>query len=372
MRRVCKSTAEARLLFVVDEHDEDSVHGDVLAFNVTRTDRSFGTYLLTNAFFRHILESPAYSRCKYIGRSDDDSAFHVQQTLATMQSLDMSLLSSSSSSIRGSGTSGESGRARHLVFGPMREWYMWNRHSMMPECWWPGPGLSIVVRNASGRFPSAAPTKFCAERLLTAQERGCTVVGPYPFAKGPLAVMSRELVRDVILPRLRADEEWALSAASAKLRSRRAIIFDDIYYGALIYSALRERPLTLVDAPLSEYQNVKIKPGRRRRRRPPPPALHARGQAIVYHKLKQPQRFQYVANRSLLEPLSGGTGGASRGTDWHAGRLECVSVPEEFSSPRRNGWFAEDVRSTGYHDCAQWRFCTYKGVAYPTPPYYRA
>ena len=353
------TTSRAQLRFVVDSPDEDSVYNDVLSFNVSSTTRPLGTYLLTNAFFRHVASSSEYAGTKFIGRSDDDSAFNATTLLTALLSIDAALLSSSSSS---SGSSSN----RHLVFGPLREWYIWNYHSMMPECWWPGPGLKLQVdRKVSS--PDAT-TAFCSNKLARAKERGASLVGPYPFAKGPLAIFSRELVRDVLVPKLGPDEAWTLSAASASLRSRHGIIYDDIYYGALIYKALHERPLTLVDAPLSEYQKSKPKLDRRGRPKRTPPALHPRGAALIYHKLKHPKRFDLVRNASLLASPS-----ATRdGTEWEASRLECVPLPDEFSAPRRKGWFAELVAEVHYKDCAAWRFCTYKELKYPTPPYYRA
>ena len=61
-------------------------------------------------------------------------------------------------------------------------------------------------------------------------------------------------------------------------------MYDDVYYSALVYEELCGKPLTLLRMPMSEYvverEPMRLQP------------------ALLFHKLKHPARFAWVANNS--------------------------------------------------------------------------
>ena len=106
--------------------------------------------------------------------------------------------------------------------------------------------------------------------------------------------------RIVRLPELAADEAWALGdrkrvplrnvvsgllhEARRGVHPRKAIVFDDIYFGYLCMRALASASLLLVNARLSEFDKSI------------PERFDKRG-ARIYHKLKTAERFG-VLNKS--------------------------------------------------------------------------
>uniref|UniRef100_A0A7S2HZT9 Uncharacterized protein n=1 Tax=Haptolina brevifila TaxID=156173 RepID=A0A7S2HZT9_9EUKA len=266
------------------ENDTDIEQGDLLVFSVPRNDRILGTYLLTNRFFRYAL---AQSGVSHIARADDDTVFdagaigHLLVNAAGMPW----------------------GASEDLVFGPYGEWYMWNRDPMLPSCFAYYSYRWYKARQVADEVAVNASAKPLARWQYECVAPG--IIGPFPYAKGPFVAYSRS-VAAAISTRFDADERLALGRDSKSqmadvygsiqpLKARRhpskSIVYDDVYYSALVFELYLNRSLTLVRAPLSEY--VKQRPMRLQ-------------PALVYHKLKHKDRFGYVSNHSEL---------------WGAGRL---------------------------------------------------
>lgn len=143
------------------------------------------------------------------------------------------------------------------------------------------------------------------------------------YAKGPLVAYALPVAR-ALVPRLLADEPLALNRSQRTLRDKvgnlqppdarnhpsRAILYDDVYYSALVFELFGGRDLTLVDAPFSEY--VKERPWR------------VQPGALIFHKLKHPRRFEWVRNNSA---------GLVAGRTWQANR----------SLGRRPPWLARPL-----------------------------
>ena len=324
-RRLCNATgAHVTLRFVLGSPDVDSRRGDVLTFAVARDDRRLGTFLLTNAFFRHALAQPGVT---HIARADDDAVFDAG-------AIGHALLFSRRMPWRA---------AEHLVFGPFGEWYMWNRETLTPACfayysfrWWTArqAARELEARRAAGGTPPPP------QQQLARSQYECVapnVVGPFPYAKGPFVAYSRA-VAAAMSRRFDADEKRALERHTRPLpdaygttrapghrhHPSRMIVYDDVYYASLVFELFGNRSLTLVRAPLSEY--VKERPQRLQR-------------ALVYHKLKHPKRFEYVANNSAALTTRDG---------WERGAL----CPKR----QRAGW----ARALSTHDvdcCSAWRGC---------------
>ena len=84
-------------------------------------------------------------------------------------------------------------------------------------------------------------------------------VGPFPYAKGPFVAYSLPLAR-ALVPRLKAGEAHALNrsglmlrGASGKLHKPRSawhpsthILYDDVYYNALLFELFSREPMLLV------------------------------------------------------------------------------------------------------------------------------
>ena len=198
------------------------------------------------------------------------------------------------------------------AFGPLGEWYMWDRASWSPSCFAYGSGRA----EASGRFANttlAANASAVLPRSVV-ECIGERRSGPFPYAKGPLVAYSRD-VAAAIVPKLDAEEaeatrvhsttEWhvdryaTLRPPRHNLHPKKYIMYDDVYYSALVYEELSGKPLTLLRMPMSEYvverEPMRLQP------------------ALLFHKLKHPARFAWVAN-NLGEALLAHDEWRSRGT----------------------------------------------------------
>jgi hypothetical protein len=140
-------------------------------------------------------------------------------------------------------------------------------------------------------------------------ERECThpdLSGPFPFAKGPLVGFSRQVVSTLVsLREFDEDERHALSTrkrhplrnvvsgkmyeATHPFHPRRAVIYDDIYYGYLVLRAYANATIALVHARLSEVDKKH------------PLRLDPQGGLVrIYHKLKTAERFGWVNRSDVL------------------------------------------------------------------------
>lgn len=284
MRKLHSSCSDERsmLRFVLGARDADSERGDVWTFGVSRNDRKVGTFLLTAAFFRRAMALP--QRVSFIARADDDSAFNASALAEEMLWLQ---------------------RAHPLlVYGPYGEWFNWNETGDRPACW----ARSYHRWVEANKRPNVSSS--CV---------GSGLKGPFPFAKGPLVAYSRSVVEG-LLPRLAAA---AMERVAAKRAGKKTPLYDDVYFGYLLYDVFGGRRVGLVDMPISEFV----------KERAPESKLRP---AAVLHVLKTPQRFDYVLNRSSI---------LLRRT-WPR-KLKCKSV--------------SGVRALALRSARQWQHCAYTG-----------
>ena len=380
MRALTRPHPRAALRFVMskDTPDEDAGAHDVLMLRVPESGRLLGTYLLNNAFFRYAVA--LVPLVPYIARADDDSYFDVPIVLhdliaagcsaATADAAEDGSLhaipttvpaaaaaaalpaddvrrgvnrkaggsrgwgggmhsfsshsTTSSSALGGapiSTCSSAEGFRTAVVYGPLQEWYMWSPASMQATCFDFSHGRHTT---AIGRL---ADVNF-DERKLPRFQRECLhpgLVGPYPFAKGPLVGFSHSVASTLVqMPELARDEAYALSERKRiplrnvvtgkvyqpgrrnAMHPSKAVVFDDIYYGYLILKAYANRSLGLTLARLSEYDKSTPKS----RLNP------QRGTVRIYHKLKTAERFGWV-NRTPE------TYAAVRGELWRRTSFAC-------------------------------------------------
>jgi hypothetical protein len=308
-RTLCNaSSPNVRLHFIMGAADVDLNRSDVLVFDVARNDRLMGTYLLTNRFFRYAL---AREDAAFIARADDDAAFNTGNIAQLLFGPN----------------SGEPwASSEHIVFGPFGEWYMWNREAMQPSCFaYYSFRWFKAMENFKAKQVAAERSRNASSVPLARWQHECVhpgLSGPFPYAKGPFVAYSRAVVT-LIVRSFAADEAYALSRgrgpladvygtvrqASDKQHPAHKIVYDDVYYSSLVFEAYRDRALTLIRAPLSEY--VKERASRLQ-------------PALVYHKLKHPMRFSYVLNHSD-ELLAGSSGWGHARCDGRPGWARALS-----------------------------------------------
>lgn len=308
MRSLMRSTRGGAVRFVLatETPDVDAASPDVLTFSVPESTRVLGTFLLNNAFFRHALK--LHPKVPFIGRADDDSLFDPQTVLrelmaaACLQPFSEPTVPSwltrkpPACSFSAATSSPSTASAVNLVYGDFHEWYMWSPSAMQATCFDFGHSRHTLsmsrLAQVRGR-PRALP-RFQRECLHD------DLVGPYPFAKGPLVVYARAVLRRVLRrPEFEADELHALTTrkrrplvnvVNGKLydpratnHPRRAVIYDDIYYGYLTLLSYANDSLSLIQARMSEYDKRHV--GR---------LDMQRGNVRIYHKLKTPERFGWA------------------------------------------------------------------------------
>lgn len=113
LRQSLRLTPAAAVRFVLSNStpDEDAATPDMLLLDVAESGRTLGTYLLTNAFFRHALKlQPSIA---FVGRADDDGFFDPPTVLAELEA---------------------SGLGPSIVYGPFHEWGQWLPTSMVTAC----------------------------------------------------------------------------------------------------------------------------------------------------------------------------------------------------------------------------------------------
>ena len=380
MRALMRPTARTSLRFVMASStlDADSSLPDVLTFTVNQSTRSIGTYLLNNAFFRYAVALRPL--VPFIARADDDSFFDLSTVLAE-------LLASSSCAATLDTTLPRESRAmtcsdRHVIYGDFKEWYMWSPRSMMAGCFdfsQKRHELALKRLDDVGGDAKGLP-RFQRECLHA------DLVGPYPFAKGPLVAYSRNVAAALVaLPELDEDEGWATSARiSSRLRNpitgalyeprqvlhpHKSPLYDDIYFGYLTLRALATKPLLLVNARLSEFDKGK------------PLRLDTqRGFVRIYHKLKTGVRFGWIANHTELpDALRHNVRSRFQCTrqwkalnSWYVRNLDLTGrdvpsrLPEALSAPTDGGLVMRSkLRANLTQCCHQWFFCfaSSEGVA---------
>ena len=188
-RSLCNASGTTvSLRFVLGSTVPDAARGDVLVFSVPRNDRTLGTYLLTNRFFRYALTQ---TDATHIARADDDAAFDAGAISYLLTSVRMPWSTT-----------------QDLVFGPYGEWYMWNRPAMSPSCF-----AYYSFRWYMAQEAAREHAKNASSQPLARSQYECTapdVIGPFPYAKGPFVAYSRS-VAAAIAPRFDADEAVAFA-----------------------------------------------------------------------------------------------------------------------------------------------------------------
>ena len=209
--------------------------------------------------------------------------------------------------------------------------------------------------------------------MYNAEERALESLPRHRFAKGPLVGFSHAVAATLVaMPELDADEAYALGdrkrlplrhVVNGKVYSpergfhpRRAVIFDDIYYGYLMLKAFANEPLSLVTAPISEVD--KSLPNR---------LNPQRGLVRIYHKLKTAERFGWINRSETLKAairdkvhtsFTCNINSPRERTPWkvHLGRLDNVSSRVFPNLPDDDGRFG--VRNVTLTRCCQdWMWC---------------
>ena len=231
IRAMMDTTPTAAVRFVLSNAtlDSDAAEADMLHFSVPESGRTLGTYLLTNAFFPFALA--LRPTVPLLGRADDDGLFHPPTLLAELQA-------------RGLGP--------NIVYGPYHEWSLWVPSALAPACFGYGPARFVnALRDVAGRLAMANSSHGgdAWPSGVSRRERECLfsdAIGPFPYAKGPLVVYSREvLARLMALPHVLEDEAYALGKrkrqplrstingkvynSSSFMHPRRQVVYDDIY-----------------------------------------------------------------------------------------------------------------------------------------------
>lgn len=170
-------------------------------------------------------------------------------------------------------------------------------------------------------------------------------------------------VRAVVAsPSLDADERYALTTRkqavlrhpfsgnvlrpNSRYHPRHAVVYDDVYYGQLLLETLAHSKLTLVHAPLSEYK---------KERSPRLAAFDPNGYHVrIYHTLKHPKRFEYVANHSRIRAVLSTNSGLRGGYCCfpHHGSLTRTLGGSPTATPSSWG-----NMTAIYSCCEKWMFC---------------
>ena len=230
----------------------------------------------------------------------------------------------------------------NLVFGNVEEWFMWDPVAMISTCFAYSSRRWEVAQRA---------LRNTTVSLLPRSKQECLwphIVGPFPYAKGHFLGYSLPTARRLVdLFDCCGDEEYALGRRASTpihhpfynkelppthpMHPANKVLTEDVYYMHLLYKALHNASLTLIHLTLSEYV---VERGAR--------ALH---RADVYHKLKLPQRWEYVQQRrdSLLKP---------RLSPWGESQSRCEPMSSKYRV-RRGGQLVARVE----HCCQQWRWC---------------
>lgn len=246
IRQLCSPTPAAALLFVVPSDatltttNEDSAQAlrteqrrdDMLPVQLpSGVDRKRDAkYLLQNAFFRHALRaSPPF---EFVARADDDSLYNATAIAALLWEF-----------------RAHQPTLKHVVYGSMQQWYMWDPVGMQASCygWGVGGGWNSWAKQQRLWLDKLPTIPQNASALADAMVRNeCLnpqLIGPFPFAAGPFVAYSREVATLIV------------EAASAPLRA----LHEDEHY---VNTERRSKPLFNV------YKGVMVHDPRDRRRHP--------------------------------------------------------------------------------------------------------
>lgn len=234
-------------------------------------------WLLCNAFLRKAVRD--HSAFHFYILSDDDALYNATTLHARLLPFDPFKL---------------------LIIGNFEEWFMWDPAAMVSACFaYSSRRWEVATRMLAkaGGDVAALPRKHreCAQSSL---------VGPFPYAKGHLIGYSAPTARLLVsLFDCCGDEAYALGPRRTtpfahpywdrkvqpkdRLHPANNVLVEDVYYMHLLYKALgRNDSLTLLHLKHIEFV---VERGRR-----------ALVHADVYHKLKRPERFQFIRARPEL------------------------------------------------------------------------
>lgn len=190
LRANLPTDAHVFVRYVLPQHVSTPVAADaatddvfVVGLPASTNPATTAKFLMLNRFFRYAISLPF----RHIGRLDDDAIVNVSAIGAELRVLSGEALR------RGEVTA-------HLVYAPIKDWYMWHRPSMLPSC------------NAfsSRRYESAVRKGHDAE---------CThpdLAGPFTYPAGAFSVYSTPLL-GTLVARLDADEHHVLSGRRARV-----------------------------------------------------------------------------------------------------------------------------------------------------------
>lgn len=335
-----RASVTVRFVMADDQRDSDAARGDCWFFPLPasrRAKQSYGLekYLLSNHFLRYAVtrnDTPPL-----LVLSDDDTVFN-----ATSLTQQMAPFSSTP----------------RLVFGNVEEWFMWDPIAMISTCFAYSSRRWELARQASSNVSFAS---------LSRREKECVhahAVGPFPYAKGHFLGYSLPTARELVrLFDCCGDEAYAVGERNTRhiqhpfynqllppthpSHPANKVLTEDVYYMHLLFKELRHAPLTILHLTLSEYV---VERGNR--------ALHY---ATVYHKLKRPDRFEYIRKRPHLL-LPGLSGRPRRSADaFHDGRPpapmaaappHCQPMTAKYRVRRRGKLVAKLE-----HCCEQWTWC---------------
>ena len=314
-----------RFVMAEDQADDADRHrADVWFFALPaarRAKKTYGLekYLLSNRFLRRaagLADVPPL-----VVLADDDTLFNATALMARVAPL--------------------ATPSREMVFGNVEEWFMWDPVAMISTCFAYSSRRWEVARTAARNASLDSLPRSKRECLLP------HTVGPFPYAKGHFLGYSRATVRRLAqLFDCCGDEAYAIGerarrsiahpfynkllAPSHRDHPANKVLTEDVYYMHLLFKALRNTSLTLVHLTLSEYV---VERGAR--------ALH---RADVYHKLKRPDRWEYVRQHAsrLLAPASPSAAVAPR----------CEPMTSRYRV-RRGGRLVAQMD----HCCERWTWC---------------
>ena len=329
--------------------DADRGRGDVWLFPLPAARRAKRTYglekfLLCNSFLREAVRRA--DTPPLVVLADDDTVFNATLLRARMAPF--------------------ASLPTDLVFGNVEEWFMWDPVAMISTCFAYSSRRWEVARRVARNASSVAALPRSKQECLLPH-----VVGPFPYAKGHFLGYSLATARRLVsLFDCCGDEAYALGPRATRPIAHpfynrllppshpnhpaNNVLTEDVYYMHLLFKALRNSSLTLLHLTLSEYV---VERGPR-----------ALGRADVYHKLKKPERWDYVRQRraKLLGPLPT-TPGASSAGGGDAVDVEraarCAPMASKYRV-RRGGQLVARLE----HCCQAWQWCDLrKDLTLPSP-----
>ena len=197
---------------------EEARHGDVALVPASPfLGRKRGPLAALLLWWRCALEH--WPRASLIGKGDDDVYLNLQGIAAHARA--------SEASVRAA-----TGAEPRLLWGAMEQ-YSWHAPSHRPiHHKQDGPGRRCEMQS----------------EVHAARETQGGVWGPFPFARGPLYMVSRSLVAELLASAWLRELWNATLASAADLSHERTLPYEDVFTGLALSAAIKEHPgLALVE-----------------------------------------------------------------------------------------------------------------------------